>query len=111
MSEEYFRNSQKQKIEINTLITKHENKCEGCRFDLIDVEDPLWEYGSPLKRVLIDNQTSETYDSVIKLVGLLNELEIKYHKLEKENEQLREIINKLEEAIEKRGYDNIDEFW
>ena len=64
-----------EKIEINTLITKHENKCKGCRFDLIDVEDPLWEYGSPLKRVLIDNQTGETYDSVIKLVGLLNSLD------------------------------------
>ena len=31
--------------------------------------------------------------------------------LKEENEQLREIVNKLEEAIEKRGYGNIDEFW
>ena len=38
------------------------------------------------------------------VVDLLN-------KLYEENEQLQEIINKLEEAIEKRGYDNIDEFW
>lgn len=75
------------KIEINTLITKHENKCKGCRFDMIDVEDPLWEYGSPLKRVLIDNQTGETYDEVGKLVGLLNELETKCHKLERELEE------------------------
>lgn len=78
-----------EKIEINTLITKHENKCKGCRFDMIDVEDPLWEHGYPLKRVLIDNQTGETYDEVGKLVGLLNELETKCHKLEKENEELK----------------------
>ena len=32
-------------------------------------------------------------------------------KLKRENEQLREIVNRLEEAIEKRGYDSIDEFW
>lgn len=38
-------------------------------------------------------------------------LESKITTLEKENEQLREIVNKLEEAIEKRGYDSIDEFW
>lgn len=31
--------------------------------------------------------------------------------LHEENEQLREIVNRLEEAIEKRGYDSIDEFW
>ena len=81
-----------EKIEINTLITKHENKCKGCRFDMIDVEDPLWEYGYPLKRVLIDNQTGETYDEVGKLVGLLNELETKCHKLEGELEELSAFI-------------------
>lgn len=31
--------------------------------------------------------------------------------LKEENEWLREIVNKLEEAIEKRGYGSIDEFW
>lgn len=31
--------------------------------------------------------------------------------LKEENERLREIVNKLEEAIEKRGYGSIDEFW
>lgn len=82
-----------EKIEINTLITKHENKYKNCRFDMIDVEDPLWEYGYPLKRVLIDNQTGETYDEVGKLVGLLNELETKCHKLEKENEELKQKID------------------
>ena len=59
-----------EKIEINTLITKHENKCKDCRFDMIDVEDPLWEYGYPLKRVLIDNQTGETYYEVGKVVSV-----------------------------------------
>lgn len=76
-----------EKIEINTLITKHENKCKGCRFEMISVEDPLWEYGSPLKRVLIDNQTGETYDSVSKLVGLLNEQQNKISQLEEELEE------------------------
>ena len=82
-----------EKIEINTLITKHENKCKDCRFDMIDVEDPLWEYGYPLKRVLIDNQTGKIYDSVSELVGLLNELETKCHKLEKENEELKQKVD------------------
>ena len=75
-----------EKIEINTLITKHENKCKECRFEMIDVEDPLWEYGYPLKRVLIDNQTGETYDSVSELVGLLN-------KLDKENKRSRKPLS------------------
>lgn len=75
-----------EKIEINTLITKHENKCKGCRFEMIDVEDSLWEYGSPLKRVLIDNQTGETYDCVSKLVGLLNNLD-------KENKECRKPLS------------------
>ena len=117
-----------EKIEINTLITKHENKCKDCRFDMIDVEDPLWEYGSPLKRVLIDNQTGETYDSVSELVGLLNNLDndgvlnnydhydenkqlkkeckiaidemvTDYKKLEKENEQLKKDVKELEEEV------------
>ena len=77
-----------EKIEINTLITKHENKCKNCRFDMIDVEDPLWEYGSPLKRVLIDNQTGETYDSVSKLVGLLNEQQATIKLKDKQLERL-----------------------
>lgn len=74
-----------EKIEINTMITKHENKCKDCRFEMIDVEDPLWEYGSPLKRVLIDNKTGETYDSVSKLVGLLNEQQLVISKLDEDN--------------------------
>ena len=105
-----------EKIEINTLITKHENKCKDCRFDMIDVEDPLWEYGSPLKRVLIDNQTGETYDSVSELVGLLNNLDndgvLNNYDYYDENEQLKkehkiavdEMINdykKLEKENEK----------
>ena len=100
-----------EKIEINTLITKHENKCKDCRFDMIDVEDPLWEYGSPLKRVLIDNQTGETYDEVGKLVGLLNELVTKYHKLEKENEELKQkLYFYLRNEIEwKEKYGDCDE--
>ena len=82
-----------EKIEINTLITKHENKYKNCRFDMIDVEDPFCEYGSPLKRVLIDNQSGETFDEVGKLVGLLNELETKCHKLERENEELKQKVD------------------
>lgn len=78
-----------EKIEINTMITKHENKCKDCRFDMIDVEDPLWEYGNPLKRVLIDNQTGETYDSVSKLVGLLNEQQSTIEQLQEENKELK----------------------
>ena len=41
----------------------------------------------------------------------VDEMVTDYKKLEKENEQLREIVNRLKEAIEKRGYDSIDEFW
>ena len=89
-----------EKIEINTLITKHENKCKGCRFDMIDVEDPLWEYGYPLKRVLIDNQTGETYDEVGKVVSLLNELVTKCHKLDGELEESSAFIIEQREENE-----------
>ena len=102
-----------EKIEINTLITKHENKCKDCRFDMIDVEDPLWEYGSPLKRVLIDNQTGETYYEVGKVVSLLNELEessafiIEQRKeiqtLKEENEQLLKDVENLQEVVAELG--------
>ena len=40
----------------------------------------------------------------------IDEMVTDYKKLEKENRKLREIVNRLEEAIEKRGYDSI-EFW
>ena len=53
--------------------------------------------------LVFDNQTQEELGTN-KVVVLLN-------KLYEENEQLREIVNKLEEAIEKRGYGSIDEFW
>ena len=102
-----------EKIEINTLITKHENKCKDCRFDMIDVEDPLWEYGYPLKRVLIDNQTGETYYEVGKVVSLLNELEessafiIEQRKeiqtLKEENEQLLKDVENLQEVVAELG--------
>ena len=88
------------KIEINTLITKHENKCKDCRFDMIDVEDPLWEYGYPLKRVLIDNQTGETYDEVGKVVSLLNELVTKCHKLDGELEESSAFIIEQRKEIQ-----------
>ena len=79
--------------EDRRLYKRQLKKDMDCRFDMIDVEDPLWEYGGPLKRVLIDNQTGKTYDSVSELVGLLNELEIKCHKLEKENEELKQKVD------------------
>ena len=49
--------------------------------------------------------------SMQEIVDLLNGQQTTISALKEENEQLREILNKLEEAIEKRGYDNIDEFW
>ena len=88
-----------EKIEINTMITKHENKCKGCRFEMIDVEDPLWEYGSPLKRVLIDNQTGETYDGVSELVGLLNEQQATTNKLKEENKYLKKRIKVISDEL------------
>lgn len=88
-----------EKIEINTLITKHENKCKDCRFEMISVEDPLWEYGSPLKQVLIDNQTGETYDCVSKLVGLLNNLdkENKERRKPLTDDEIRRLYGRLQE--------------
>ena len=89
-----------EKIEINTLITKHENKCKGCRFDMIDVEDPLWEYGSPLKRVLIDNRTDETYDNVNKLVGLLNTQQAIIEEMQKRIDELENELNHIHDCYE-----------
>ena len=97
--------------EDRRLYKRQLKKDMDCRFDMIDVEDPLWEYGSPLKRVLIDNQTGETYDEVGKLVGLLNELVTKYHKLEKENEELKQKLDfyLLDEFEWKEKYGDCDE--
>lgn len=88
-----------EKIEINTLITKHENKCKDCRFEMIDVEDPLWEYGSPLKRVLLDNWTGETYDDVSKLVVLLNEQHNEIIKLLDENDEYEKDSEVMQQKI------------
>ena len=54
-----------------------------------------------LQYQIMDNDTDLNENEVCDLLN----------KLYEENEQLQEIINKLEEAIEKRGYDSIDEFW
>lgn len=59
---------------------------------------------NPMSQSVAFDEKEKKYYIGIELEDLLNELA-------EENEQLREIINKLEEAIEKRGYDNIDEFW
>ena len=62
------------------------------------------------RSVAFDEKEKKHYIG-IELEDLLNEKESIISALKEENEQLREILNKLEEAIEKRGYDNIDEFW
>ena len=43
------------------------------RFEMVTVEDPLWEYGTHLKEVLQDNRTGKQYRAVSRLVDLLNE--------------------------------------
>lgn len=48
---------------------------------------------------------------LIDVVILLNVLAEENEKLTKENDKLKETYNRLEEAIEKRGYEDIDEFW
>ena len=52
------------------------------RFEMVTVEDPLWEYGTHLKEVLQDNLTGKQYRAVSRLVNLLNELA-------EENEELK----------------------
>lgn len=83
-----------EKIEINTLITKHENKCKGCRFEMVTVEDSLCEYGIPYKKVLQDNLTGKQYRAVSRLVVLLNELSDENRQLKEENEHFRKSRDK-----------------
>ena len=46
-----------------------------------------------------------------KLVDLFNSFAKENEKLTKENNKLKETCNRFEEAIEKRGYEDIDDFW
>lgn len=66
---------------------------------------------NPMSQSVAFDKKEKKYYIGIELEDLLNEKESTISTLKEENEQLREIINRLEEAIEKRGYDNIDEFW
>jgi len=66
---------------------------------------------NPMSRSVAFDEKEKKHYIGIELEDLLNEKESIISALKEENEQLREILNKLEEAIEKRGYDNIDEFW
>lgn len=68
----------------------------------------LWE-NAKILNVFKSSYDNRKHLSII--VDLLNEKESIISALKEENEQLRENINKIEEAIEKRGYDSIDEFW
>lgn len=56
------------------------------RFEMVTVEDPLWEYGTHFKDVLQDNQTGKQYRDVSRLVDLLNELSIQGQLAEKDKQ-------------------------
>lgn len=77
------------------------------RFECVFIEDD--EFGGTFRR-LKDNETGIMH-MTCDVVDLLNFQNTQIKILKEENEQLREIVNKLEEAIEKRGYGSIDEFW
>lgn len=66
---------------------------------------------NPMSRSVAFDKKKKKHYIGIELEDLLNEKESIISALKEENEQLRENINKIEEAIEKRGYDSIDEFW
>ena len=74
------------------------------------MSEQRYTFATNEKWFLFDNETEDFMD-MEDCKDKLNEQQATISKLEEENEQLQEIINKLEEAIEKRGYDSIDEFW
>ena len=58
-----------------------------------------------------NEQISDWIEQHSKDVAKIGEKQATISDLTEENERLQEIVNRLEEAIEKRGYDSIDEFW
>ena len=96
---------------INLCEKQFEIKVDDVDSSIINITRDGEDFAWFLSDVITDKQ-------VEKVVDLLNDFALTIDKLDedntallKENEQLREIVNKLEEAIEKRGYDSIDEFW
>lgn len=77
--------------------------------DLNDIVDRLNQLDEENEELL--KKEKQSHKVITRKDERINNLVRNKEQLKKENEQLREIINRLEEAIEKRGYDNIDEFW
>ena len=65
------------------------------RFEMVTVEDPLWEYGTHLKEVLQDNLTGKQYRAVSRLVGLLNEQQATIEQLQRICETINSLYNKI----------------
>ena len=80
---------------------------EGEMFSIQEVVDLLNEQQATIEQLRQSQDVKEFSALFNQSIALQREIK----DLKEENEQLREIINKLEEAIEKRGYDSIDEFW
>ena len=55
------------------------------RFYLMNVEDPLHEYGRWCKPVLEDGETGKQYEGALEVMDLLNEFN-------DENEQLKQLL-------------------
>ena len=90
------------KIELNNMATKHPNK--NHRFEIEMVEDELFECGSPLKPVIKDNETNETYDGLDELLDCLNKLEDENSILRIENLMLKRMCEDYIIRLEHRAY-------
>ncbi len=75
-------------------------------FDLVDLLNSLSEENERLKS---DRRKDAKEFSALFKQNL--DLHLKNKNLKQENDKLKKIYNKLEEAIEKRGYEDIDDFW
>jgi len=76
------------------------------RFYLMNVEDPLHEYGRWCKPVLEDGETGKQYENALEVMDLLNELNDKCEFLEIENESLEDGATKYTELYHKSLKEN-----
>ena len=80
------------------------------RFEMVTVEDPLWEYGTHLKEVLQDNLTGKQYRAVSRLVGLLNEQQATITKLKEINKDKEQDVLHLYKKNEQLKQE-IKQYW
>lgn len=73
------------------------------RFYLMNIEDPLHEYGRWCKPVLEDGETMNQYENALEVMDLLNEFNDENKQLKKENELLKQDLEHCANQFKEDG--------